>query len=117
VSGRGDPSDRIVTVPRSFDCPLVQGGKYTFADCLGELAWPSEKWSADGWDVAQVRIGEAVDALDALKGGALRLGLGDWEKLREVCKAAKPIGKYAPKLRAMLVAVITAEKPTEARGK
>ena len=78
---------------------------YDFEQFLGEYVWCYTKWSEDGWDEAQVRIGELVEA--AADGETVTLLDEDQTKLREAYLAYRTpsggtiSGPYAPKLRKM----------------
>jgi hypothetical protein len=83
--------------------------QYSFASYVGEYVWCYAKWSEDGWDDAQIRIGDAIDAADV--GGAVTLELDDWEKLREANKDASIKGPYAHVLRRHQKAIKSAHRP------
>jgi hypothetical protein len=90
------------------DSPDIE---YSFASYLGEHVWSYQKWNTDdGWDEAQIRIGDAVDA--AADGGIVLIDtIDDFEKLREANKAADIKGNFAPKIRKMQRAIKSATRP------
>jgi len=100
-------------LPASFKG--VEGGaaEVSFELFLGEFVWTYGRWREDGWDEAQVRIGQAIDVARGT-GQPVGLSLGDWEKLREAAKSADLRGPLAPKLRAMVVAITSAQAPVAA---
>ena len=83
---------------------------YPFEAYLGEFVWSFDKWGEDGWDEAQIRIGEAVEA--AKPGDTVKLSLDDWEKLREANKAAQLKGPMAHKLRKLQRVIKCATVPS-----
>jgi hypothetical protein len=85
---------------------------YSFQDYLGEHVWGYAKWNEDGWDEAQIRLGELIEATAP---GALVCieSLDDFEKLREANKAADIRGPLAFKVRKFQRAIKSARAPNE----
>ena len=97
---------RLPTQPKGT--PDVE---YSFDSFLGEYVWSYPKWNTDdGWDEAQIRIGEAIEA--TADGGVVQIAtIDDFEKLREANKAADIKGHFAPKIRKMQRAIKGATRP------
>jgi len=83
---------------------------YSFEDFLGEHVWGYPKWNEDGWDEAQIRLGELISET---KPGSLVCieSLDDFEKLRDANKAADIRGALAFKIRKFQRAIKTARAP------
>ena len=86
---------------------------YSFDDYLGEFVWSYARWGEDGWDDAQIRIAEAIDATE--EGQPVPIdSIDDWEKLHEANKAAKLTGNNAPRVRRLQRAIKSARSPKTA---
>jgi hypothetical protein len=105
-------ADRTFTVPECFQVKVMlpdgaeHQAPYGFDDFLVEFIWPYAKWNEESWMDAQTRIGEALEGVEA--NGPVGLALEDWEKLREAVRAARPVSRWAPKIRRMQQAVLRA---------
>ncbi len=97
--------------PTPLELPTPSGkAMYPFSAYLGEFVWSYGKWGEDGWDDAQIRLGEIIDATP--DGELVKIDeLDDWEKLREANKAAEIKGPYAHKLRKHQKAIKSSRKP------
>lgn len=84
---------------------------YYFETFLAETAWKYEKWKEEGWDEAQVRIGEAIE--EAACGQPVRLSREDRDKLREALREVPIGGAHAPKIRGWAVMVRSMAKVPE----
>jgi len=104
--------DREFTKPHAINFGTAEKpAMYPFEAYVGEFIWGYEKWGEDGWDEAQIRIGETIEG--TAPGEPVKLSLDDWEKLREANKAAQLKGPMAHKLRKMHKAIKQASKPSE----
>jgi hypothetical protein len=89
---------------------------YRYYDYVGEFLWSYAKWNTEeGWDDAQIRIGDAIEA--AAEGEPIKFEeLGDFEKFHEANKSAQITGPNAHRLRKLQKAGKGArapEKPVE----
>lgn len=75
--------------------------EYRYEDFVTEFIWSFSKWNTgEGWDDAQIRIGDAIEA--AAVGEPIKFEeLGDWEKFHEANKAADIKGPNAHRVRRM----------------
>lgn len=106
------PEPMVLVIPGQ---QLASGEKpktmtYSFADYLGEHVWGYPKWNEDGWDEAQIRLGELIEATP--DGGLVCIeSLDDFEKLREANKSAEIRGPLAFKVRKFQRVVKSARAP------